>query len=250
MTKKVIEKTINRIIEETREGRQTGYRTPLVGFARADDPLFEHLKIAVGPGHLLPSDLLPEAKTVVAFFLPFTKELAESNRKDPYIARSWAKAYIETNALISRCCEEITGELGRLGVKAAWQQPTHNFHPVELCAVWSHRHIAFICGLGEFGLNHMLITPSGCSGRFGSFVIDAPLEATPPAEIDPCLYFRNGSCQICVKKCPTGALTSKGLDKQKCYAYLLEAGSHFSDLGGLSDVCGKCVTCGPCAVIE
>lgn len=247
---KIIEETIKRVVEANQKSQKTAYREPLFGYGAADDPLFLKLKTAaVGSGHLLPSELLPEAKTVVAFFLPFTKELVEHNRKHGYIAKSWAEAYIETNALISRCCEELSATLARRGVKAAWQEPTHNFDPVELCAKWSHKHVAYICGLGTFGLHQMLITPAGCAGRFGSLVIDQTLSPTPLALEDACLFLQNGSCQACVKKCPSGALTQEGLDKQKCYCYLLEVDSFYSGIG-LSDVCGKCAVWGPCAIIE
>ncbi|MCL6635907.1 MAG: epoxyqueuosine reductase, partial [Peptococcaceae bacterium] len=137
---------------------KTSYRRPLVGFARADDPLFKELKKAVGPDHFLPSDILPGAAAVVAFFVPFTGELVEKNKKHPYVCREWAEAYIETNRLISLCCERLGRELAARGVKAAWQQPTHNFDPEKLVSFWSHKHEAYICGLGTFGLHHMLIT--------------------------------------------------------------------------------------------
>lgn len=246
--KEIIENTIKRIIKENKPRLNTAYRTPLLGFAAAGDPLFQKLKIAVGPGHLLPNDPLPEAATVLAFFLPFTRQLVENNRGDNYVARDWALAYVETNGLIRLCCEEIANALAGQGVKAVWQQPTHNFDPVELCAHWSHKHVAYICGLGEFGLHHMLITPAGCAGRFGSMVIDTPLDPTPRRDFKPCSYYRQGKCLACVKKCPTGALTETGLDKQKCYSYLLEVDAFYSDLG-VCDACGKCAS-GPCAVID
>jgi epoxyqueuosine reductase QueG len=247
--KKLIESTINRVITENKLSCQTSYRPPLLGYAQASDPLFQQLKTAVGPGHMLPQDLLPEAATVLAFFLPFTKELVAGNREDPYVARSWALAYIEANALISLCCEEIAATLAGKGVKAVWQQPTHNFDPVQLCSYWSHKHVAYICGLGEFGLHQMLITNCGCAGRFGSQVIDLPLTQTPRKAKQQCLYYLREKCLACVKKCPSGALTLNGLDKQKCYSYLLEVDSFYNDLG-LCDVCGKCATCGPCAVFD
>lgn len=247
--KDLIVNTINRVITENQLGVQTAYRTPLLGYASAGNPLFQKLKTAVGPGHLMPADLLPEAATVLAFFLPFTKQLVENNRKHPYVARSWAEAYIETNDLISLCCQSVVTVLASHGVKAVWQQPTHNFDPVELCSHWSHKHVAYICGLGEFGLHHMLITPSGCAGRFGSLVIDLPLSPSPHQTGQRCLFYRQGVCLACVNKCPSGALSPEGLDKQKCYSYLLEVDSFYSDLG-VCDVCGKCAACGPCAVID
>lgn len=244
--KKFIEALIFETVSEAKG--KTSYRKPLVGFARADDPLFNELKTAVGPGHLSPADILPEAATVAAFFVPFQKELVETNRRDAYVSREWAEAYIETNSLISLCCERLGEELAARGVKAAWQQPTHNFDPEKLVSFWSHKHVGYICGLGTFGLHHMLITPYGCAGRLGSLVIDRPLAPDPRPESYYCIYHRQGQCLACVKKCPTGALTPEGLDKHKCYGHLLEVDAYYDDLG-LCDVCGRCAT-GPCAVLE
>lgn len=225
---------------------KTRYRTPLVGFAPADHPGFGELKRAVSPSHLLPQDLLPEARAVVAFFLPFGEELIAVHRRDPYVSRMWAEAYIETNELISRICRVLAEELAALGIEAAWQEPTHNFDPVSLSSFWSHKHVAYLCGLGTFGLHHMLITPSGCAGRLGSLVVSADLPQTPPPGQEFCLYRREKRCAACVSLCPTGALSAEGLDKQKCYRRLLEVDAFYSDLG-LCDVCGKCAT-GPCAL--
>lgn len=249
MVKEIIRNTLDKVIKQSQLEKGTIYRTPLIGYARADDPLFRQLKTTVSVNHLLPSELLPEAEAVVAFFVPFTKELADQNHRHPYVAKSWAVAYVETNALISLCCETLAQKLSIYGVKAVWQKPTHNFDPVKLCSQWSHKHVAQICSLGSFGLHQMLITPSGCSGRFGSLVLDFPLSPSPRRqEIQLCQFYLNGTCTICIKKCPSGALTKEGLDSQKCYSYLLEVDSFYSELG-LCDVCGKCATCGPCAVI-
>lgn len=34
-----------------------------------------------------------------------------------------------------------------------------------------------------------------------------------------CLYFNNGSCMKCAERCPAGAISEKGHDKQKCREY-------------------------------
>lgn len=227
-------------------GKHGFYREPLTGFARADDPLFGALKKAVGQGHLLPADVLDGAKSVVSFFIPFSVGLVEANKKHPYVAREWAEAYIETNRLIGLCCARLAEALAAKGVRANWQQPTHNFDPVELISFWSHKHVAYICGLGTFGLHQMLITATGCAGRIGSIVLDRTLDPTPRPERHNCLFYSAGKCLACARNCPTGALTRDGLDKRKCYERLLEVDAYYSDLG-VCDACGKCAT-GPCAV--
>lgn len=242
--KKIIEGLINNSAQNS--GDFPGYREPLIGYAAAGDPGFDRLKEIVGPGHLLPQDILPGARTVIAFFLPFKEQLAQVNREHSYVAREWADAYVRTNRLISQICERIADALAEKGINTGWQQPTHNFDPVELVSFWSHKHVAYLCGLGTFGLHHMLITPAGCSGRLGSMVIDRELPPSPRPDMELCLYKRNGKCMRCVKSCPTGALTEYGLDKAKCYQRLLEVDAYYTDLG-CCDVCGKCAT-GPCAV--
>lgn len=80
----------------------TRWRTPLVGVATSTDPLFETFKTAVHEKHLLPRELLPEARSVIVFYLPFTGNLHRENFNEArYCSRSWAAAYAETNRLIA-----------------------------------------------------------------------------------------------------------------------------------------------------
>jgi epoxyqueuosine reductase QueG len=107
----------------------------------------------------------------------------------------------------------------------------------------SHKHVAFAAGLGEFGLNNLLLTPEyGPRVRFASVLTDAPLEPDPPFNGTLC-----DKCGECVKICPCGALQdastkysrSKGwtIDKQKCHHYLNVV------LNGLK--CGLCIKACP-----
>jgi epoxyqueuosine reductase len=221
------------------------YCTPLVGFASARAPGFQELP-NVAPGHLMPTDLLPRARSVLAFFIPYTKELVCENRGEGPVARSWAEAYLDCNELVAEVCRCLAVELKNQGVQSVWQQATHNFNQETLSAIWSHKHVGYLCGLGRFGRHQMLITTSGCAGRLGSLVLDADLTPTPIPDREYCRHFSGDRCSACLKRCPSGALGAAGLDKQRCHRQLLEVGSQFADLG-LCDVCGKCAT-GPCAL--
>ncbi len=219
----------------------TEYREPLVGFAAADDPRFAELRRVAEPSHLLPTDLLPGARSVVSFFLPFAPWVVEANaRQREQVAREWAVAYVETNALIGRITAHLIEALAGRGVRAAAEPATHNFDPVSLISRWSHKSVAVIAGLGSFGLHQMVITDAGCAGRFGSLVLDAELLIEPVAPRQRCLYFHDGSCLECVLRCPIHALdANEPLDKQACYRRLLTVAEEYRDLG-LADVCGKC----------
>ncbi|MBN1660564.1 MAG: epoxyqueuosine reductase [Anaerolineae bacterium] len=236
---------------------QTCYRAPLVAIAAAADPRFAQLRHTLHPGHALPSDLLPGAQAVVVFFLPFAHETVAANARDPILVdRSWAVAYVETNALIGHITAALIDQLAAAGIPAATQPATHNFDPVSLHSTWSHKSAAVIAGLGAFGLHQMVITEAGCAGRFGSLVIGAPLPVgtvgddtiTPPAPREWCQYYVDGSCMECVAACPVHAIDpARGVDKDACYGHVLAVAREFTDLG-LADVCGKCAVVGPCAI--
>ncbi|MCL2497811.1 MAG: epoxyqueuosine reductase [Symbiobacteriaceae bacterium] len=227
----------------------TRFRPPLVGVAAAEDPLFPQLKSIVGEHHLLPQDLLPEAKSVLAFFLPFAAPIVDSNRGEE-VSREWAEIYLQGNALINAICSQLAAMLQEKGVATAILPATHNYDATTLQAPWSHRSVAFIAGLGRFGVNRMLISPQGCAGRYGSLITSADLVATPrPSEAtadEPCGYLRDGSCGYCLAHCPTQALTPQGINRHRCNDYLLQVSQRFAALG-FCDVCGKCAV-GPCAV--
>jgi epoxyqueuosine reductase QueG len=245
----LITDTIKRQVTEA--DTVTEYREPLVGFAAAGDPRFADLRRVAAPTHMMPEDVLPDARSVVAFFLPFAADVVEANAQEKErVAHEWSTAYVETNALISRITAHLVELLAERGVRAAAEPPTHNFDPVTLVSRWSHKSVAVIAGLGSFGLHHLLITDAGCAGRFGSLVIDAELPATAAEPRERCLYFHDGSCLECVMRCPVAALGEDNeIDKQACWRRLQEVAGELGGLDGmgLADACGKC-SCGPCAL--
>lgn len=239
-----VEETIIEVINSQVEqaNTMTGYRKPLVGFASAYDPLFDEIKNIVGQHHLHPTELLPDAKTVIAFFIPFAEEIVKANRKGTYVVPEWSIAYTETNKLLERISAKLMDELKVYGIKAVTQKPTDNFNEDDLTASWSHKSVAYVAGLGTFGLNTMLITSAGCAGRLGSLVISEEIAATPRPSEEYCRFLKDGKCKYCVIKCPSGALTTHGIDKQKCWNYMLDKRDPDLDRG-----CGKCAM-GPCAL--
>ncbi len=250
MDQKRVIKEVVRFVKNypTEKSTETEWNEPLVGFAAADDPLFPKLREVVQPNHALPQDLLPSAQTVIAFFLPFKSELQKENARaglEP--SRSWAVAYIETTRLIRDLSEHLKVFLEGVGGRAALIPATHNFDRKILMSNWSHRHIAYIAGLGRFGVNHWLITEKGCSGRFGSLVTDVRFKPSPRPEHEFCLHAAGYECGACVKKCVYGALFMDRFDRQACYRQLLKNDSYFSDLEE-SDVCGKCGCGVPCSL--
>ena len=228
------------------EPLETQWLEPLVGFADAEDPLFSELHSVVSPTHAMPEDLLEGAQSIIAYFLPFEKKISQTNNGGYYASIEWALAYIETNQLIIDLNNHLSEFLAKKGTRCTVTPPTHNFDKKKLISDWSHRHVAFIAGLGTFGLHNLLITDKGCCGRLGSIITDAECTPSMRPATEHCLYKYNKSCTACVKNCVNQALTVDSFDRQACYNLLLVNEQMYKRYGK-ADVCGKC-TCGvPCS---
>ncbi|HKM39082.1 MAG TPA: epoxyqueuosine reductase [bacterium] len=229
-----------------KQSTDTTWQTPLVSYADAADSMFKELKRLVSFSHAMPADLLPGARSIIAYFLPFEPSIPESNVVGRESSDSWAMAYVETNNLIADLNKALAQELEQQGYKVAVLPATHDFDRVRLISNWSHRHVAYIAGLGKFGLNNMLITAKGCCGRIGTLVTDIPLKATLRPKGEYCLYKVDGSCGVCVDRCVNNALFPELFDRQRCWAMCQENAVRFRHMGPAS-VCGKCLVGLPCS---
>jgi len=222
---------------------------PVVAFADANDSLFLKLEEVVTPDHYLPSDLLADARTVISYFIPFGKEIVLSNAKGKCASKQWAKSYAETNQLIIDLNKALSELLEKKSFKAASTLPTHNFDKEKFVSRWSQKHVAYVAGLGKFGVHRMIITERGCCGRLGSLVTNAKIVPTVRVETEFCLYKIDGSCGICITKCSLKVLKPDALNKKACYEECLRNASKYAELG-LTDVCGKCVVNVPCSFVN
>jgi epoxyqueuosine reductase QueG len=226
------------------------WRKPHLATAETDDR-FEILPKIASDEHLLPWDLLPSANTLIVFFLPFVKALIDENSPGQFPCRNWGVAYEETNALIGLVAEELRAHLAEHGYKSALTPATHNFDQVRLVSRWSHKHLAHLSGLGRFGVNAQLITPSGCAGRLGSLVTEAKLGNNPLVKTEElCLHKAGEECLKCLGRCPVRAVKAEGIDRRRCWTRLRENLNQTEELAGLKEtthVCGKCVVDLPCS---
>ena len=246
--RKLAEKSVSSY--PSKAGGRNWWRQPLLVTARADDR-FQILPKIASDEHMLPWELLPPVKTVIVFFIPFIRKLLDENSPGKFPCRNWGLAYEGTNDLIGVIAESIKDYLAERGYTSALTPATHNFDAIKLVARWSHKHLAYISGLGRFGVNAQLITPSGCAGRLGSLVTDADLGDSSLVESrELCLHKAGEECLKCLKQCPVGALNQKGIDRQRCYTRLKLNLKQTKALAGLKEtthVCGKCVTNLPCS---
>ena len=240
-----LSRTVNAFLATSSYNRISGtdtkiYGEPLFGVSSAHDPLYRKLKEAVGPDHCMPEEFLPDAKSVVSFFLPYTEEVSRANYGEEASPSLWVLAHRNGAA-----AAEIVRRLVIKGLASMNGNSIAPFHDSRyrcarsLISSWSERHVAFVSGIGTFGLHKSIITEKGSSGRLDSIVTDLDLAATKRNYND--VYGNCAKCFACVRRCPVGAIKETGKNIQVCAKYVL---------AGKSDphhaICGKCLTQTPC----
>jgi epoxyqueuosine reductase QueG len=228
------------------------FREPLMAFSSADDSLYDELKQIIGEWHSHPKALLPDAKSVISYFVPFTKEVVRAPKKAAPASSLWGEAYLVLNEGFAHINEVICTFLQEQGFSAVTVPATHTFDPKDLKSLWSHRSAAAIANMGVFGANRMLITEKGSGGRFCTVITSAPLRITDKIPKNPCRYIKDGGCGLCFKVCPIGALQRDQFDGFGCQAQTKqneEILAMEANLDG-ADVCGKCMSVCPVAYIK
>lgn len=241
--KNIVEEMESLSTVPTSASRMRIWDLPLVGVAGSEDPLWGKLKepAVVGPQHMSPNEWLPGAKSVISYFLPFTKRIREANTIQESVATEWMygrwEGEIFNQALRSFIVELVEATGGHALAPALDQR----FALVNFNSNWSERHVAFVAGLGTFSLNRSMITELGSAGRFGSVIVDLNLEPTHRAytEVDEyCL-----KCGACAKRCPCQAIDETGKDNVICMKYVVgKIKAVYNPRYG----CGKCQTGVPC----
>ena len=227
------------------------WKEPIIEIISAKNEKIKLLKEIISLEHLTPFEILPDAKSIICFFLPFQENIVNSNINGTFASEEWVFAYINTNHLIKKINDSVEILMNKNGYKTGKIPATHNFNTKTLMSNWSHRHISYIAGIGTFGLNNMLITNNGCCGRFGSIIIN--FEFKKYNEIkemkEKCLYKLYGTCKICQKKCLVNAYENNNFNKHKCYEQCLRNAEYYKHIG-YADICGKCLVGLPCSTKE
>jgi epoxyqueuosine reductase len=218
------------------------YEAPLVQFASADDPLFEAYKQIVGSWHRTPREAFEETYgvgswrggTVISWVVPCSEGLRDSNRhRKERPSREWALAYNFASKTMQREVRagllELLLEKGHRGVApadATWFGMVDT--PSGKSSTWSERHAAYAAGLGTFSLNRGFISEKGIAVALNSVITEAILTPTPrraKSHLDNCLFFAGKACGACMRRCPAGAITKDGHDKNACLSYAYGAES-------------------------
>lgn len=232
------------------------YEDPIFAFGSADDEGFQLLKepSAVGKHFLLPKEWLPQAKTVISFFLPFSEAVKKGNRRDMlWPSEEWLHGRIEGQAFLNKLCMHLQSELINAGYNSIvpslderfWSKTgfsSESLHSeVSFSSNWSERHVAFVCGLGTFGLSKGLITPKGVAGRIGSILTELYLPSDKREYSD--IYEYCSMCGACAKNCPVHAISiEEGKNHQICSDFMDRTAVKYKPRYG----CGKCQIGVPC----
>lgn len=221
------------------------YDAPLIGFTDALDPIFASFKNEeiIGSGYMTPTEWLPEAKTVISFFFPFTEDVRKSNYSGETPSEEWLYARIEGQEFINRFISALADHLNSAGITNCVPSgdprfkiiPAKQGDDVHMISTWSERHAAYACGLGTFGISRGIITKKGTAGRFCSIIIDKFAEPTIREYTG--VYDYCTLCGDCISNCPPNAISLEhGKNNILCSKYLDEMGVIYKPRYG----CGKC----------
>lgn len=246
------------------------YEEPLVGFVSGKDPIFDRLKEVIGPFHLTPLEALAAAAEkrgvpapsngeagVVSFVLPISLQTKKDNAKmKEHPSARWAHTRLYGEAFNRKLQAHVVSLAEGKGHFAVAPEIEKGLFEVlrdpkvGLASPWSQRHVAYSANLGTFGLSDGFITAAGKAHRVGSVVVDVALQSSERSEDihRDCLFYQGEECSACMDRCPAGAITKEGHDKDKCGIYVFEQVPFIKEEYGIDIYgCGLCQTGVSCA---
>ncbi|MDD1673287.1 MAG: epoxyqueuosine reductase [Methanomicrobiales archaeon] len=221
---------LKRVLEE--QCRQMGI--PLMGIAGVDR--WEDTTLAAGiPPEFYPQSIYPDVRSVIVIGLPVQLPVLETSPSIWY-----RELYNTVNLLLDQYTYRLSLFLTEQGFPSV-SVPRDGYGGLEALkknpvTFFSHRHAAYLAGLGTFGINNMLLTSQyGPRVRFGSIFTEADLPSNPLLNDELCT-----GCLQCVRCCPAHALGEGGYpevltDKEACLLYSAELNRQ-----GISP-CGICI---------
>jgi epoxyqueuosine reductase len=195
-----------------------GMDVPMIGFATVER--WKAIGYTPGmPKEFHPDRVYPGTRSVVVLGLPVTLPVIETAPSVQY-----HELYHTLNDMLDAAAYRMTLMLndaghssvavsrdGYAGMEALHRNPF---------AMFSHRHAAYLAGLGTFGVNNSLLTRRyGPRVRFVSVLTEAEIEPDPIIEEELCVR-----CMRCVKACPVRAISGTDypgglMDKSSCTVY-------------------------------
>lgn len=155
------------------------------------------------PSEFWPQNIYPETKTVIVIGLPVQLPIVETTPSIYY-----HELYNTVNSILDSKAYELSEILNQQEFPSIFV-PRDAYGDIDILlkkplAFFSHRHAAYLAGLGSFGQNNVILTPEyGPRVRFTSIFTSAVIESdTIPGE-DLCTR-----CLRCIDECPVHAIPS------------------------------------------
>jgi len=230
------------------------FSEPIVAITDACNPRFKNLKSneIIGEHFMLPTEWLSEANSVVSFFFPFTEAIRDSNKVNmSYPSKGWLNGRIEGQFFINSFSDFIVDFICNSGFKTVSPSIDKRFFSNAdndsrginklYTSNWSERHVAYVCGMGTFGLSAGIITEKGMAGRLTSIITE--LSLLPDDKEYQHINENCIMCGKCIKNCPVNAISFKnGKNHEVCSKFLNLVLSDNHPWYG----CGKCQVDVPC----
>ncbi len=179
---------------------------PMVGFAPVErwakppDELPNEFSEWI-PEEFWPQSIYPEAKTVIVIGLPVQLPIVETAPSIYY-----HELYKTVNILLDTKAYEVSNYLTEKGYPSI-SLPRDGYGDIEVLlknpsAFFSHKHAAYLAGMGSFGENNVVLTEEyGPRVRFNSIFTTAKIEGSPIIGTNLCTH-----CHRCVEHCPVNAI--------------------------------------------
>ncbi|MFA7435826.1 MAG: QueG-associated DUF1730 domain-containing protein [Bacilli bacterium] len=173
-------------------------------------------------------ELYPWMRSVLVFVFPFSNKPVEKKR---YLSARFAYGD-DYHIIVKEKLENIARELG-----------LNNYHTMTDVSFLDEKLLAYLGGLGGYGKNNLIITKKyGTNIAIGEIITDKIFDYNNAFLESPC-----GDCIICLRACPTKAITADGYTRTKCISFLTQ---YISDEFHLYDkVLSLAVGCDICQVV-
>jgi epoxyqueuosine reductase len=169
-------------------------------------------RFASAPDGFRPTDLFPDAKSVIVFAKKIPASVFQTQSDIPY-------SFVDEVALheVLRLSLDIAVRLEKEHIAAlpVPSEPYEYWDKESMTGrgLMSLKHAGYLAGLGVIGRNTLLCTPEyGNLIKLGALLADVELEPDPVLENKLC----SDKCNLCTSGCPSGALTNGAVDQKKC----------------------------------
>lgn len=169
---------------------------------------FEPKEIEV---RLSPYHYMEDGKTILSIAFPY-HDGAQDNRENGF---SIYTKRLDYHRVVKKYLEQIIEYIESLGGKGIALVDSNTL---------PERYLAYLAGVGFIGRNNMLITPQYGSYVFlGEIIMDLELGCQEQRKHEELALFKEcGSCDRCLKACPTKSINPLRCNPNICLSYLTQ----------------------------